>query len=209
MKQEDHSAQFYATDPLIQAVTRTMGAQNVKPLSLELRDELARELAVLRAQLEAEVKLAMSAEAAAQRGTGGAADEAGPASVQRRAEAASSGNGSGSGGWFGRWFGGAQGEAAAGTTSSRRPTLAAIRAGQHPGLSHAAEAVRLLIKQYNTAVLQDKETFGAFWPLNPARQLDWAAEVEAAVAAATVAVAAQSRGSRGPASSTGSKAGGT
>lgn len=37
---EDHSAQFGRVDPLVAAVTRTMGAQGVKPLSLELRDEV-------------------------------------------------------------------------------------------------------------------------------------------------------------------------
>ncbi len=38
---EDHSAQFGRVDPLVAAITRTMGAQGVKPLSLELRDEVS------------------------------------------------------------------------------------------------------------------------------------------------------------------------
>ena len=37
---EDHTAQFGRVDPLVAAVTRTMGAQGVKPLSLELREEV-------------------------------------------------------------------------------------------------------------------------------------------------------------------------
>lgn len=36
----DHTAQFGTVDPLVAAVTRTMGAQGVKPLSLELQEEV-------------------------------------------------------------------------------------------------------------------------------------------------------------------------
>ncbi|KAL4419818.1 hypothetical protein ABPG75_006916 [Micractinium tetrahymenae] len=178
LKQEDHGVQFYRVDPLVQAVTRTMGAQNVRPLSLELQEELQRELAALRAQLAAELLAAKAGEAsAAAAGAGGKRDAADSGS-------SSSGDGGAGGSWFGRWLGGGGGSHSSGGSGGRqRRSVAAIRAGQHAGLAHAAEKVGQLIRQYNSAVLADKEAFGAFWPLNPAKQLDWAAEVDAALAA--------------------------
>ena len=35
----DHAARFHAVNPLVAAATRAMGAQGVRPLSLELREE--------------------------------------------------------------------------------------------------------------------------------------------------------------------------
>ncbi|KAL4435429.1 hypothetical protein ABPG77_006191 [Micractinium sp. CCAP 211/92] len=177
LRQEDHGAQFYRVDPLVQAVTRTMGAQNVKPLSLELREELQRELAALRARLAAELCAAKAAEAAAAAGDAHDAHDAASSS-----SSSSSGSSTGSS-WFRQWFGGSASGNIAGSSGGRQLSVAAVREGQHPGLAHAAEHVRQLIGQYNSAVLADKEAFGAFWPLNPAKQLDWPAEVDAALAA--------------------------
>ena len=151
----------------MQAALRTMGAQSVKPRSLELQQEVQRELAALRRGLAAELRRAL-----------GVAREGG-------ATAGASSAAAGSGGWFGGWFGGAGlGQKGAATSStSRLPSVAAIRAGQHPALRHAAEEAGRLIQQYNSAVLADKETFGGSWPLHQMRQLDWRAEVDDALAA--------------------------
>jgi hypothetical protein len=39
-KVEDHGAQFFLVDPTFQAMLRTLGAQNVRPESAALREEL-------------------------------------------------------------------------------------------------------------------------------------------------------------------------
>ena len=177
----------------MQAALRTMGAQSVKPRSLELQQEVQRELAALRRGLAAELRRALGVAREGQQereqqqqqdqepsshisggGVGGSGATAGASSAA-----------AGSGGWFGGWFGGAGlGQKGAATSStSRLPSVAAIRAGQHPALRHAAEEAGRLIQQYNSAVLADKETFGGSWPLHQMRQLDWRAEVDDALAA--------------------------
>ena len=57
-----------------------------------------------------------------------------------------------------------------GSSSRRQLSVADIGAGRHPGLSPAAEEAGRLVKQYNPAVLADKETFGGVWPLHSMRQ---------------------------------------
>ena len=120
---------------------------------------MRRELAALRQRLEQELRAALAASDDTQQ--------------------PSSSSSSSSAGWLGRWFGGGSSGAAA---VSRRPTVASIRAGEHPALQHAADELQRLVRQYNNACLADKEAFGSFWPLDRMKQLDWEAEVEAALA---------------------------
>ena len=83
--------------------------------------------------------------------------------------------------------------------------MTSIRAGQHPALQHAAEELRRLIQQYNNACLADKEAFGAFWPLDRMKQLDWQAEVETALDRISSSSGSSSSGGGGSDSSGGSK----
>lgn len=187
LKQEDHSAQFFRVDPLVQAATRTMGAQSVRPLSAELQDELQRELAALRAQLASELGAATAAAAVAagkapqaeqssSSGGGGGGSGGGSSSGGSMSEEAVSRSTS-SPGWFSRFLGTGGGEARG--THAQRHTVASIRAERHEGLQHAAGCVQELIKEYNSAVLSDKEMYGGAWPLEQTKQLDWGAEVDA------------------------------
>lgn len=172
---EDHSAQFGRVDPLVAAVTRTMGAQNVRPQSLELRDELQRELRHLRLRLRVELEAALGQQQRSPPPLAAAPPHAG--STQR----------SGDGGWLARLLGGNAAASAStddgGGPDARQLGVDGIRAGKHAGLQHALEAVERLRLEYNTAVLSDKESLGVHWPLNQQPLTDWAAEVDAALAA--------------------------
>ena len=131
------------------------------------------DFSALRSQLEQKLRAALEA-------TGSPSERADSSSSSEHGSGSRSG--SSRGGWFSSWFGGNDTSAgAAASAASPRQTVASIRAGQHPALQHAAEELRRLIQQYNNACLADKEAFGAFWPLDRMKQLDWQAEVEAAL----------------------------
>ena len=214
LKQEDHGAQFHSVDPLVQAALRTMGAQSVKPRSLELQQEVQRELAALRRGLAAELRRALGVAREGQReqqqepsNSGGGGDGGSGAAAGASSATASTG------GWLGGWFGAGAGEqrqrkkeVASSSSRSRPPSVAGIRAGHHPALRHAAEEAGRLVQQYNSAVLADKETFGGSWPLHQMRQLDWGAEVDAALAAVGGAAMGGDAGKSGQ--SNGSSSGG-
>ncbi|KAI3425216.1 hypothetical protein D9Q98_008984 [Chlorella vulgaris] len=182
LQHADHGAQFYQVDPLVQAVTRTMGAQGLRPPSLDLRDELAAALAALRRQLGAELCAIVTAERR-EREEQRASSSSSPGS-KRLGESSSSSSGEG-------WFAGMLGVLAAkqpsrGTSAVelRTPhTVRSIREGKHAGLQHLAAEVAALTQQYNAAVLADKESLGSHWPLNQVKLLDWPAEVDAVLAA--------------------------
>lgn len=183
LKGEDHGAQFYRVDPLMQAMTRTMGAQNLRLLSLELRDELAAAVASLRQQLHHELRAALEVERQQQRQRPKGAREG--SNIKETHAAGASGGSSGSGGsWVSRLLGLGESAAAGGSSagSSSRHTVEAIREGRHPCLQHAADEVAKLVRLYNSAVLADKETLGSHWPLNQSKQLEWEEEVASALA---------------------------
>jgi hypothetical protein len=179
LKGEDHGVQFYRVDPLMQAMTRTMGAQNLRPPSLELRDELAAALASLRRHLHQELLAALEAE---RRQHDQRAAEAEEGSGNKGTQTAGA---VGAGSWVSRLLDLGALKAAAGSNpgNSSRPTVAGILAGQHPGLQHSADEVAKLIRLYNSAVLADKENLGSHWPLNQSKPLDWEKEVADALAA--------------------------
>jgi hypothetical protein len=155
LSQEDHSAQFYRVDPLMQAMTRTMGAQNMRPESLDRRDALQRQLALLRRQVAAEVNKALEVGKA----------RASPGRQAGAATANSGRGGGGSGGFLGQLWrqpalpggggvavpppGGGGGEG-----REQGLSLEGLRSGQHEGLRLALDEVNALVKQYNSAVLQ-------------------------------------------------------
>lgn len=146
---------------------------------------------MLRRQLDAELRAVLGSAPGSQAGSSTSGSSGGSSSAP-----ASSGSSAAQPTLLGRWFGGARRQATQPGPSSAgscRPSLESIRAGQHPVLRHAAEEVGRLIKQYNNAVLADKEALGSHWPLDRSKPLDWEAEVDAALAAI--------RGSRGRSSS--------
>ncbi|KAL4857005.1 Choline-phosphate cytidylyltransferase 2 [Chlorella vulgaris] len=188
LQQADHGAQFYRVDPLVQAVTRTMGAQGLRPPSLDLRDELAAALAALRRQLGAELRAVVTAERR-EREEQRASSSSSPGS-KRLGESSSSSSSSTSSsgeGWFAGMLGVLAAKQPSRGTSAVEPriphTVRSIREGKHAGLQHLAAEVAALTQQYNAAVLADKESLGSHWPLNQVKHLDWPAEVDAVLAA--------------------------
>ena len=134
----------------------------MRPQSIELRDELTREWTALRTALRGELRAALAAETA---------EAAQQQAVEPGNGSASGGGGSGGRGWFAGWFRRSlDSDTAPAAGCQRRHSTASIRAGQHPGFAHAVAAVERLTKEYNAAVLSDKESFGAFWPLDQAKQ---------------------------------------
>ena len=160
-----------------QAGTRGGWAAATNHLPRALWLQVQRDLAAFRRQLEAELRRALAAAAEPQ-----------AASNSSSSSSSSSSNG---GGWLSRLLRGTRrGDTAAssdsgssGGGSSRQLTVGQIQSGWHPGLKHAAADLNALIKQYNGAVLADRETFGASWPLDRMRLLEMRDEVDAALAA--------------------------
>ncbi len=142
-----HDAQFYRVDPLMAALTRSMGAQAVRPRSLELRDELNRAVEEFEQAVRAEVRKVVAAAGSGSAGRlrGGGRGVAPAGGAGREAEV----------------------EGAVGELVERRL----------PGLSYKYDEVQRLREQYNGAVLADKETYGSAWPLEPLRRLEFGQEV--------------------------------
>ncbi|GAB4819813.1 hypothetical protein N2152v2_006859 [Parachlorella kessleri] len=201
LAQEDHSAQFYRVDPLIQAMGRTMGAQNMRPESVDRRDALLYQLAAFRRHVAAEVAKAKQQEkpqpvlAVGQSSEGLEVEDSTTAAVSAlgssNSGAASNSARSTSSSLWSQLLQLVSAGSGSPRTDSQQPaagpgqgawTLRDLRAGQHEGLKLALDEVNGLVKQYNSAVLQDKETYGAHWPLEQHPQLSMATEVDRAAA---------------------------
>lgn len=143
-----HDAQFYRVDPLMAALTRSMGAQAVRPRSLELRDELHRATEDFEQAVRAEVRKVVAA---------AGAGSAGRLRGQGRGEGPAGGTG---------------------REAEVHGVVGELVARRLPGLSYKYEDVQRLRGQYNGAVLADKETYGSVWPLEPVRRLEFGQEVE-------------------------------
>lgn len=144
---------------------RLAAGESHKLRRLVLPLQVLRDTDLLRRRLEEELRRALAADS-------------------QEGAAPRSSSGSSSGGWLGRWLGqagGGQASAASSGSGSKRHTVESIRAGQHPALQHAVAELAKLTRAHNSAVLSDKETFGSFWPLEHLKQLDWEAEVDAAL----------------------------
>lgn len=154
-----------------QAMARTMGAQNVRPESLDRRDALQRQLTAFRRQVEEEVARATvhdraerdngaMATPSADVGTGSQAHEP-PAPAQ----AAASETGASFFGHMWRSLGGGRPTLGAGLlsreSSRRRWSLEDLRAGRHEGLCIALAEANAAVRQYNSAVLQVRWQRGA------------------------------------------------
>ncbi|KAG2492962.1 hypothetical protein HYH03_008869 [Edaphochlamys debaryana] len=129
-----HDHQFYKVDPLMAALGRSMGAQAIKPRSIELRDELSSAVKAFEDALAREARKRLQALAAASR-TGAASPEA--------------------------------------VASKLAEELASA---DLKGAAYAFEEASRVRSQYNGAVLVDKETYGASWPLEQVRRAEYAAE---------------------------------
>ena len=129
--------------------------------SLELREELQRELGHFRTRLRVELQGALQQQGA----------------VPVPAAVTSGGGGS----WLRRWLGGAasssSSSSSAGGASEGHFSVEAIQRGEHEGLQHDFQALEHQRSAYNSAVLSDKESLGAHWPLNQQPRLDFQAEV--------------------------------
>ncbi|KAG2425269.1 hypothetical protein HXX76_013851 [Chlamydomonas incerta] len=171
-----HDAQFYTVDPLMAALSRSMGAQAVKPRSLELQDELTA------ARREFEQAVATEARRRAQARPPGR-QGAGPPRAVAAAAPVAGGNGDSD-------CNVARSSGGSGSGGSVMKREQARRIGEElatadlPGLAHRFEEVCQLRAQYNGAVLTDKETYGAGWPLEQLRRLEYGREVAAAAEAA-------------------------
>ena len=145
--------------------------------------QVRRKFSALQQQLERELRAALGLDGSSEDQPSGSSSSSSDSKSSNSSSGSNSSNSSSSSGsgWFSSWFGSSRPAGASASPGSRRHTVASIRAGQHPALQHAAEELRRLIQQYNNACLADKEAFGAFWPLDRMKQLDWQAEVEAAL----------------------------
>ncbi|KAG2425273.1 hypothetical protein HXX76_013855 [Chlamydomonas incerta] len=176
-----HDAQFYTVDPLMAALSRSMGAQAVKPRSLELRDELT----AARREFEQAVAAEARRRAQARPGRQGA----GPPRAVAAAAPVAGGNGD-SDCNVARSSGGSGSGGSVMKREQARRIGEELAAADLPGLAHRFEEVCQLRAQYNGAVLADKETYGAGWPLEQLRRLEYGRGVAAAAEAALMAPAA-------------------
>ncbi|PNW71077.1 hypothetical protein CHLRE_17g745647v5 [Chlamydomonas reinhardtii] len=173
-----HDAQFYRIDPLLAALSRSMGAQAIKPRSLELRDELAEARREFEQAVAAEARRRRQQRARLGRPAAGPS-RAGPGSVAAPVA-----------GGDGNTHGSTSSSSGNGSGDTRREEARCIgeelAAADLPGLAYRFEQVAQLRAQYNGVVLADKEVYGAGWPLEQLRRLEYGQEVAAAAEAALV-----------------------
>lgn len=185
-----HDAQFFRVDPLMAALGRAMGAQKLRPRSLDLRDELQQEQDIFeRAVGDAARRLVakgllVGAGADRSRAAIHARDTSGTGS-------GTTGSGSSSSSSSGRSpqsptpIAVRQGTAGTGRYPAReaRVLAAALAEGavSDGGLAAVHGALTASVRAYNSAVLGDKETYGSAWPLEPRRILSFQQACEAAL----------------------------
>ncbi|KAK3252010.1 hypothetical protein CYMTET_38678 [Cymbomonas tetramitiformis] len=117
---EDHSAQFFSTDPSLQAINRVLKHNNFRPLSIELRDDLERDMETFESE------------------------------VMRLTKKASEG----------------------------KPIILAHLVADPPNyLKTSVEDLNVAIKRLNDAVLQDRVTYGASWPVQARKCLSLESEL--------------------------------